>query len=180
MNWFKHYSVTGCGRRNLTAPRQILDAEIGSRTHCHQLMRLVCKPFHSSAIENLVPRVGLEPTLLSELDFESSASTTSATEAFVKKHRLRISRHVQKDVSLLIRSPFTDPRGFAPHTHVEQLVLCELTKIWCPTRDSNPHPEGLEPKSSAYANFANRAMNTTHPQHCYGRRSGVCRPELLW
>ena len=30
-----------------------------------------------------VPRVGIEPTLPKELDFESSASTSSATEAFV-------------------------------------------------------------------------------------------------
>ncbi len=30
----------------------------------------------------LVPRVGIEPTLPKELDFESSASTSSATEAF--------------------------------------------------------------------------------------------------
>ena len=29
----------------------------------------------------MVPRVGLEPTLLSELDFESSASTNSTTGA---------------------------------------------------------------------------------------------------
>ena len=29
-----------------------------------------------------VPRVGIEPTLPKELDFESSASTSSATEAF--------------------------------------------------------------------------------------------------
>ena len=29
----------------------------------------------------LVPRVGIEPTLSRELDFESSASTNSATEA---------------------------------------------------------------------------------------------------
>ena len=29
----------------------------------------------------LVPRVGIEPTLPKELDFESSASTSSATEA---------------------------------------------------------------------------------------------------
>ena len=28
-----------------------------------------------------VPRVGIEPTLSKELDFESSASTSSATEA---------------------------------------------------------------------------------------------------
>ena len=32
-----------------------------------------------------VPRVGIEPTLSKELDFESSASTNSATEAYVKK-----------------------------------------------------------------------------------------------
>jgi hypothetical protein len=31
--------------------------------------------------EKMVPRVGLEPTLLSELDFESSASTNSTTGA---------------------------------------------------------------------------------------------------
>ncbi len=33
----------------------------------------------------IVPRVGIEPTLSKELDFESSASTNSATEAYVKK-----------------------------------------------------------------------------------------------
>ncbi len=28
---------------------------------------------------------------------------------------------------------------------------------WCAGRDSNPHPEGLDPKSSASASFATRA-----------------------
>jgi hypothetical protein len=32
----------------------------------------------------LVPLAGIEPALLAELDFESSASTSSATGAFVK------------------------------------------------------------------------------------------------
>ena len=32
-----------------------------------------------------VPRVGIEPTLSKELDFESSASTSSATEAYVER-----------------------------------------------------------------------------------------------
>ena len=32
-----------------------------------------------------VPRVGIEPTLSKELDFESSASTSSATEAMEDK-----------------------------------------------------------------------------------------------
>lgn len=39
----------------------------------------------------MVPRVGLEPTLLSELDFESSASTSFTTEAqreFVSRGRV--------------------------------------------------------------------------------------------
>ena len=37
-----------------------------------------------------VPRVGIEPTLSRELDFESSASTNSATEAkiFYKKSKI--------------------------------------------------------------------------------------------
>jgi hypothetical protein len=33
----------------------------------------------------LVPLAGIEPALLAELDFESSASTSSATGAFVKR-----------------------------------------------------------------------------------------------
>jgi hypothetical protein len=37
------------------------------------------EPF--SSLKKMVPRVGLEPTLLSELDFESSASTNSTTGA---------------------------------------------------------------------------------------------------
>ena len=32
---------------------------------------------------SVVPRVGIEPTLLAKYDFESYASTNSATEAFV-------------------------------------------------------------------------------------------------
>ncbi len=36
--------------------------------------------FHLSFF--LVPRVGIEPTLLAEPDFESGASTNSATEAY--------------------------------------------------------------------------------------------------
>ena len=34
---------------------------------------------------DLVPWVGIEPTLSKELDFESSASTNSATEAKISK-----------------------------------------------------------------------------------------------
>lgn len=33
---------------------------------------------------NMVPRVGVEPTLLSEHDFESCASASSATSAYIR------------------------------------------------------------------------------------------------
>ena len=36
----------------------------------------------------LVALVGIEPTLLAELDFESSASTSSATEPLTANHRI--------------------------------------------------------------------------------------------
>ena len=37
-----------------------------------------------------VPRVGIEPTLPKELDFESSASTSSATEALLEHKNKQI------------------------------------------------------------------------------------------
>ena len=39
--------------------------------------------------EVLVPLAGIEPALLAELDFESSASTSSATGAFVEREGCR-------------------------------------------------------------------------------------------
>jgi hypothetical protein len=41
-----------------------------------------CGKWRMAAEELLVPLAGIEPALLAELDFESSASTSSATGAF--------------------------------------------------------------------------------------------------
>jgi hypothetical protein len=45
---------------------------------------LAC-PAEAAKQRRLVPLAGIEPALLAELDFESSASTSSATGAFVKR-----------------------------------------------------------------------------------------------
>ena len=49
----------------------------------------------------LVPWVGIEPTLPKELDFESSASTNSATKA-IKGSKLTIVSSLQKFLRFLI------------------------------------------------------------------------------
>ena len=42
-------------------------------------------------IRALVPRAGIEPALPKEQDFESSASTSSATEAFIRTANFRLA-----------------------------------------------------------------------------------------
>jgi hypothetical protein len=56
-----------------------------------------CKGLH------LVPWVGIEPTLPKELDFESSASTNSATKAFSQldckcKKKIEFQIHLFKNI----------------------------------------------------------------------------------
>ena len=51
-------------------------------------------PKYFVALLLLVPKVGLEPTLLSKLDFESSASTSFTTRAIrVALHHVAILHH---------------------------------------------------------------------------------------
>ncbi len=50
----------------------------------------------------VVPRVGIEPTLLAEPDFESGASTNFTTEAMSKNGRLR---ELHADTPLVPRWP---------------------------------------------------------------------------
>ena len=72
-----------------------LDQEIKSLL----LYRLSYKPI----VQLLVPKVGLEPTLLAELDFESSASTNFTTQA----------RFEGEPLSLLLRGRAHNALGFA-------------------------------------------------------------------
>src|SRR5947209_14166560 len=75
------------------------------RTTAKQKMRLVTAVIEESerrrmrADGRMVPLAGIEPALLAELDFESSASTSSATGAFSKRPskqagRLRSRRNI--------------------------------------------------------------------------------------
>ncbi len=50
-------------------------------------------------LKKIVPRVGIEPTLLAEPDFESGASTNSATEAF---QNFKINRRILNPARLPI------------------------------------------------------------------------------
>ena len=52
-------------------------------------------------LSHFVPWVGIEPTLPKELDFESSASTNSATKA-IKGSKLTIVSSLQKFLRFLI------------------------------------------------------------------------------
>ena len=45
------------------------------------------EPRRMTAVAGLVPLAGIEPALLAELDFESSASTSSATGAIAADRR---------------------------------------------------------------------------------------------
>ncbi len=55
-----------------------------------------CKVKTSQPLFFLVPEAGIEPALPKEQDFESSASTSSATRAFSADVLTYISKRVQK------------------------------------------------------------------------------------
>src|SRR5205809_5699891 len=63
------------------------------------------------ASEGLVPLAGIEPALLAELDFESSASTSSATGASGHRPRNQSRPGVAKPAEYSGRTVPVNPRG---------------------------------------------------------------------
>jgi hypothetical protein len=59
----------------------------------------------------MVPLAGIEPALLAELDFESSASTSSATGAFGHEPKGRALGPVAKPAEYSRREVGVNPRG---------------------------------------------------------------------
>ena len=50
------------------------------------MLRILFRAFLSDPLENVVPGVGVEPTRLSSVDFESTASANSATRARIAQN----------------------------------------------------------------------------------------------
>src|SRR5205814_6894485 len=78
-----HFQTVHVLLGTLPAVRNFQSHKICDVTNKRSAERRSAAPSVAAQRRSLVPLAGIEPALLAELDFESSASTSSATGAFV-------------------------------------------------------------------------------------------------
>ena len=88
----------------------------------------------------MVPMVGVEPTLLTEHDFESCASANSATSACVNNQKI-LAGAVGIEPTLKVLETLVLPLNYAP-------------KMVEGDGFEPPNPEGADLQSAAFSHFA--------------------------
>ena len=93
-----------------------------------------------------IPKVGVEPTLLTEHDFESCASANSATSACVSNKSYLLAGAVGIEPTLKVLETLVLPLNYAP-------IMVEGDGF------EPPNPEGADLQSAAFSHFATPPKN---------------------